>query len=186
MSVPHGQLRAKLGYLVMSVLVVVLDQGSKRWIEANLEPFERMELIPGFLNFIHVRNTGVAFGLFPSHGDATGTLVLIGLGLFALTAVAYYFWWSPPNDRFLLAALGLVMGGAVGNLIDRSTKGAVTDFIDCYVGSYHWHTFNVADSAITVGIALMLIGAFFAPGEPEPDNDGQSVDIDPNDETTVR
>ena len=163
---PRGPLRAKIGYLLMTLIVIVLDQASKKWIESHLEAFEKMEIIPGFLNLIHVRNSGVAFGLFPSNGDAAGTLVLIGLGLLALCAVAYYFWWSPANDRFLLAALGLVMGGAVGNLIDRISKGAVTDFIDCYVGSYHWHTFNVADSAITVGIALMLIGTFFAPTDP--------------------
>ena len=83
-----------------------------------------------------------------------------GVGLLALSVVLVYFWRTASEDRLLLVALSLVLGGAVGNLVDRVHSGAVTDFIDVYLGSYHWHTFNVADSAITVGIALMLPSTF--------------------------
>ena len=72
----------------------------------------------------------------------------------------------PLEDRFLLLALGLVMGGAVGNLVDRMANGGVTDFIDAYYGTYHWHTFNIADSAISVGIGLMILSAFLQPPPP--------------------
>jgi signal peptidase II len=82
------------------------------------------------------------------------------LGLIALFVVIAFFVRARRTDRWLLAGLGLILGGAVGNLVDRMMSGAVTDFIDFYVGSYHWHTFNVADSAITVGILFMLIDSF--------------------------
>ncbi len=155
---PRQRLRRKSPYLLLSLLTLVLDQWSKWLVELHLGDHGSVEILPGLLSFTHVRNTGVAFGLFAARGDATGTLILTTLGLAALLFVAYYFWIVPLADRALLAALALVMGGAVGNLADRMVRGAVTDFIDFYVGTYHWHTFNVADSAITVGIAVMLLG----------------------------
>ena len=75
-------------------------------------------------------------------------------------AVGLYFWFTPSRDRILLVALALVVGGAVGNLIDRVTSGAVTDFLDVYIGLHHWPSFNVADSAISIGIVLMAIDSF--------------------------
>lgn len=149
----------KLRYLLISLGVMVLDQWTKWLVEARLPHHAAETVIPGFLNLTHVRNTGVAFGLFASDGNGTNwTLTL--LGLVALTAVGVYFWLAPSKDRWLLVALALVVGGAVGNLIDRVASGAVTDFIDIYVGAHHWPSFNVADSAISVGIVLMAIDSF--------------------------
>jgi signal peptidase II len=154
---PAG-LRGKGAYLLASVGVVFLDQLTKGLVETRYALHSTREVIPGFLNFTHVRNSGVAFGLFASHGDgALGSLVLVVLGLVALVVVGLYFWRTSTGDRALLSALALILGGAVGNLIDRIGSGGVTDFIDAYVGTYHWHTFNVADSAITVGIVLMVL-----------------------------
>ena len=168
-SKPSGDGRSR--FLLLSLLVLVLDQWSKHWVETSLALHTgRIEVIPGFLDLIHVRNTGVAFGLFASHGDQFGTWLLTGLGILALGFVGYYFYVLPREDRAQLIALALVLGGAVGNLFDRAVSGGVTDFIDAYVGSYHWHTFNVADSAITVGICLMLLASFrSAPQEDAPD-----------------
>ncbi|MEM6455506.1 MAG: signal peptidase II [Acidobacteriota bacterium] len=146
-------------YLLLALIVLVLDQWSKWLIEAHLPLYASIDLIPG-LNFTHVRNTGVAFGLFAAHGDAMRTAVLSGLALVTLGILGVYFRRIPRAERLLLTALGLVLGGAVGNLIDRITSGGVTDFIDVYVGTYHWHTFNIADSAISVGIGVMLLHAF--------------------------
>ncbi len=123
-------------------------------------------VVPGLLNLTHVRNTGVAFGLFAAQGTTGGSWLLTLLGLTALTAVGIYFWFTPSRDRLLLVALALVVGGAVGNLIDRVVAGAVTDFIDVYVGLHHWPAFNVADSAISVGIALMALDSL----RPRPDS----------------
>ena len=147
--------RIKGAFLLLALAVLVLDQWSKWLIEAHLPQYASQKIIPGLLNLTHVTNTGVAFGMFASHGDMVKTVVLSGLGLLALGVVLVYFWQTSIKDRILLAALALVLGGAVGNLMDRIANGGVTDFIDFYIGTSHWHTFNIADSAITVGLVLM-------------------------------
>lgn len=147
----------KSPYLLLALAVLVLDQWSKWGVEHYLAPFGVKSIIPGYLNFIYVRNTGVAFGLFAARGSLAGTIALSALGLFALLVIGLYFRRTPPEQRLLLTSLGLILGGAVGNLLDRVASGAVTDFIDFYVGTWHWHTFNLADSAISVGIALMAL-----------------------------
>jgi len=150
----------KLRYLFVSLGLIALDQWTKWLVEIHLPQHMAQPIIPGLLNLTHVRNTGVAFGLFASQGMSGGSWLLTLLGLAALAAVAIYFWFASAHDRLLLVSLALVVGGAVGNLIDRMSSGAVTDFIDVYVGSYHWPSFNVADSAISIGIVLMAIDSF--------------------------
>lgn len=156
----------KARYLLLSLAVVVLDQWSKWLVESRLVDHGPFLVVPGFLNFTFVKNTGVAFGMFAAHGNDWGWMILALLGMAALALVALYFWKTPAADRLMLTALALIMGGAVGNLIDRIANRAVTDFIDAYVGTYHWHTFNVADSAITIGICLMALDIFFGRREP--------------------
>lgn len=151
---------SKLRYLFVSLGVVSLDQWTKWLVEIHLPQHTSEAILPGLLNLTHVRNTGVAFGLFASHGMNGGSWLLTLLGLAALAAVAAYFWFASPHDRLLLTSLALVVGGAIGNLIDRMSSGAVTDFIDVYVGTWHWPSFNVADSAISIGIVLMAIDSF--------------------------
>jgi signal peptidase II len=151
---------SKLRYLLVSLAVIVLDQWTKWLVEVHLPHHSSQPVIPGFFNLTHVRNTGVAFGLFASDGGGSGNWLLTLLGLGALVAVGLYFWYTPSRDRVLLAALALVVGGAIGNLIDRVSSGAVTDFLDVFVGLHHWPSFNVADSAISVGIVLMAIDSF--------------------------
>ena len=153
-------MKNKSNYLLLSLLVLVLDQWSKWQVERHLVNRGPLEVIPGFLNLIHVENSGVAFGMFAANGNRFGTLALTLLGLAALTLVGIYFWKTPRDQKLLLVSLALILGGAVGNLVDRIAAGAVTDFIDAYVGTYHWHTFNVADSAISVGIVLMALDIF--------------------------
>lgn len=135
-------------------------------VERFLPLHRPMEVIPGFLNFTHVQNSGVAFGMFAANGNSRGTLILTGLGIVALVVVGIYFWRTSTRDRLMLSSLALILGGAVGNLLDRIATGSVTDFIDAYVGTYHWHTFNVADSAITIGIGLMAVEIFLAGKKP--------------------
>ncbi len=147
-------------FLVVSALVLALDQWTKLWIEATLDLHERLPVVPGFFDLVHVQNTGIAFGLFPAGRELAGTLVLIGLGLAALAIVAFYFRMTSDDEPLLLLSLSLVLGGAVGNLVDRILLRAVTDFLDVYVGTHHWPAFNVADSGVTVGIVLMLAHSF--------------------------
>ena len=156
MGAESRRFRAKAGFLLVALAVLCLDQWTKWLVEVHLPHLSSVEVIPRLLNFTHVRNTGVAFGLFASaSGGAVHALALSLVGALALGVVLVYFWRTPAEDRLLLVALALVLGGAVGNLTDRIAGGAVTDFVDVYVGTYHWHTFNVADSAITIGLVLM-------------------------------
>lgn len=156
----------KRRFLLLSLLVLVADQWSKWMVERHLPLHQPKEVIPGFLNFTHVQNTGVAFGMFAANGSSRGTLILTALGIVALVVVGIYFWRTSNQDRLMLSSLALILGGAVGNLMDRIATGSVTDFIDAYVGTYHWHTFNVADSAITIGICLMALEIFLAGKKP--------------------
>ncbi len=161
--------RGKVGFLLLSLGVLIADQWSKWWVEQNLSRGAPLEIVEGFLDLTLVRNTGVAFGLFPARGELAGVILLTVLGLVALTVVMVYFWKTERHERLLLTSLALILGGAVGNLADRIAAGSVTDFIDVYYRSYHWHTFNVADSAITVGIVLMILEILTSRSEPEPD-----------------
>ena len=145
----------KARYLVLSLVVLALDQWTKWLVEIHLPPHVSQPIVPGLLNLTHVRNTGVAFGLWAGGGSWTLTL----LGLAALVVVGFYFLRTGHGQRLLLVALALVLGGAVGNLLDRVLAGAVTDFVDAYVGSHHWPAFNVADSAISIGLVLMALDA---------------------------
>jgi len=162
-------LAGKHRFLVLGLLVLALDQWTKWTIEIRLALYEVRSVFPG-LNMTRVENTGVAFGLLPARGSLWGTTLLMLLGLFALGVVVTFFVRARRSERWLLTGLGLILGGAVGNLIDRVLSGAVTDFIDVYVGSYHWHTFNVADSAITVGIVFMILDSVLHrdSGETDP------------------
>lgn len=155
MSEAPSTVKARLLFVALTVLV--LDQWTKWMAEMWLAGRPPVSVVPGFVDLIFVTNTGVAFGLFPSDGRLAGTLLLTALGLGALGIVSVYYWRTDDEQRLLLTSLAMVMGGAVGNLVDRVMRGSVTDFIDVYVGSYHWPTFNMADSSISVGIVLMAL-----------------------------
>ncbi|MEM7048119.1 MAG: signal peptidase II [Acidobacteriota bacterium] len=151
---------SKLAFLLITAAIVGLDRWTKGLIERSFDLGESRTVISGFFDLTHVRNTGAAFGLFARPEAGETSWLLTGLGLVALGAIGTYFVLTPARARLLLASLALILGGAIGNLIDRLVSGAVTDFLDFYVGSHHWPSFNVADSAITVGIALMVIDSF--------------------------
>lgn len=151
---------SKTPYLLFALAVLVLDQWTKWLIETHLPEQTSHEVLPGFLHISHVRNTGVAFGLFATPGRAGSSWLLTLFGLVALGLIAVLFRRTPVRDRVLLGALALVLGGAIGNLIDRIWSGAVTDFIAVYIGNYRWPDFNVADSAISIGLVLILFDSF--------------------------
>jgi signal peptidase II len=154
-----AQLKARFG--LVSLAVLVLDQWTKHLAESSLAGRPPLTLVPGLLDLVHVENTGVAFGLFAAGSSTFGVLTLTLLGMIALALVLYYFWRTPDTNRGVLFSLALILGGAVGNLVDRVMSGSVTDFIDVYVGTHHWPTFNAADSAITIGIVLLTFDALF-------------------------
>ena len=150
-------------WLWLSLLVVVLDQVTKWLAEGLLDPFRPVPLVP-LLNFTLMYNEGAAFSFLSSAGGWQRWFFAV----FALVMTVVLVVWLlrlKPHERLTAMALSLVAGGAVGNLIDRVLTGRVVDFIDFYVGDWHWPAFNVADSAITLGVVLLLLTSLRA--EPE-------------------
>jgi signal peptidase II len=138
------------------------DQLTKQWIIANVHYGERIEIIPGFFNLTHVRNPGGAFSFFASGPVEVRMAFFIGSTLLALVLLLVFLRQHPPETRLAPLALGMIMGGALGNLIDRLRYGEVIDFLDVHLwGGYTWPTFNVADSAIVVGVVILMVEIFF-------------------------
>ena len=151
--------RALLGGLVAGI--VVLDQASKAAVRAMLALHDSITLVPGFLNLVHVRNTGAAFGLLNSVDLPFKPMLMTAIAVAALVAIGVFAMRTTDNEPLAQLGLALVIGGAVGNVIDRMTAGYVIDFIDVYWASWHFWTFNVADSAITIGAALLILDMGF-------------------------
>ncbi len=139
------------------VLVVLLDQLSKIWVDHHFILYESREIIPGFFNFTYLTNTGAAFGLLAGHPSRLRQFFFIGVAVIALSAIFFIHRKIKGISRWYTVGLALIGGGAVGNLLDRIRLGSVVDFLDFYIGSHHWPAFNVADSAITVGVAVILL-----------------------------
>jgi len=145
-------------WLWLAVGVLVLDQASKWLALARLALHEPVPLLP-FLNFTLVYNKGAAFG-FLSTASGWQNLFFIGVALVATAVILYLLRRTDARERWMAAALMLILGGAIGNLVDRLVYGHVVDFIDVYYGTWHWPAFNVADSAITIGATLIVLDAF--------------------------
>jgi signal peptidase II len=151
--------------IVSAVLLGAADQASKVWAVRTLPLFELREIVPGFFGLVHVRNTGVAFSLLSNLDPGWVHPFLILATVLAMGAVLAYIAYLPCKGAAPIG-LGLILGGAIGNLIDRARFGYVVDFIDLYWRNHHWPTFNVADIGITVGVVLLLIDMVFSPKEP--------------------
>jgi signal peptidase II len=145
--------------------VVALDQVTKTLVDRLLELHESRTIVPGVVSLTYVRNRGAAFGIF-SDADVPYQAALFSvISLLALLAIAVYALRLPSRDRLPQTALALVMGGALGNLIDRSLHGYVIDFVDVYYRHHHWPAFNVADSCISIGVCLLLLDIMRSPAE---------------------
>lgn len=152
-------LKWKLGYLGAAASVFMLDQATKAWAAGRLRFGTDISLIPGFLGLSYAENTGVAFSMFDGHGD-TGRWALSALAFVAAALVLYFFWRTPRSDDRILGSLSLLLAGIVGNVFDRVRIGYVIDFIDVQFGSWHYPTFNVADTAICIGAGLLILDMF--------------------------
>lgn len=140
-------------WLALAALVLVLDQASKAWVLASFRPMESHIVTP-FFNLVLVFNSGAAFSFLAGAGGWQKwffVVLALGISLWLLMLLRRH---AP--ERLLPAALSLILGGAIGNVVDRLRFDAVVDFLDFHLAGYHWPAFNVADSAITVGVALML------------------------------
>lgn len=154
---------AKYGRLALVAgLVVLLDQITKALILAQVPLYDIIPVIPGFFNITHIQNPGGAFGFFAGGAIWLRKLVFLLLSSVAVVFVLYLYHQTPLRYRWLSFGLALIFGGAIGNLIDRIRFDVkVVDFLDFYIGRYHWPSFNVADSAITVGVTIFAIHILF-------------------------
>ncbi len=153
---------------IMSI-VLVLDQITKYIVEKQVRLYEVIRVIPGFFNITHVRNKGAAFSLFSSASETFRSMFFITVTIVAIVVIAALI--RKTGERLLIVSFSLIAGGAAGNLIDRVRYGEVVDFIQWYIKSYYWPSFNVADSAITIGVGLPVIDMLFKRHE----NRGKSI-----------
>jgi signal peptidase II len=149
----------KFLWLGISFFVIVIDQLTKTWATDNLL-FAQSVILTPFLNFTLLHNTGAAFSFL---ADAGGWQRWFFMGLAAIISFGLFIWLLrlSAKQMWLGVALALILGGAIGNLIDRTIYGYVIDFIDLYYQQWHWPAFNVADSAISIGVFMLLIEALF-------------------------
>ncbi len=137
---------------LIASLVVISDFITKQMILKWVKPYESIDILP-FINIVHVKNEGAAFGMFAALGNS----VFIIISLIAIIVIISYL--ARIKGRLEIFSISLILGGATGNLIDRLTIGKVVDFVDFFVGKWHWPAFNVADSALTVGIILFFLAS---------------------------
>lgn len=155
--------------VVIGFAIVVLDQAAKAVIRQTMNPGQSLPVIEGYFNLNHLRNTGAVWGMFPSQNEW-----LILLSFLVLILIAIFYRWLVDRRLVHRVAMGFMLGGIVGNLIDRVKLGWVTDFLDFHWQASHWPSFNIADAAICSGVILYLVAAFWrsspAPGkEQQPD-----------------
>jgi len=143
--------------IVTVAVVVLLDQAVKALVRPRLALLDSIEIIPGFFSLTRVHNTGIAYGILDGVSFPFKTAAVALVQTAALVGLALYAASLEPVQRFSRAGLLLVIGGAIGNLVDRVTAGYVLDFFDFYWGTWHFWAFNIADASITIGVALMIL-----------------------------
>ena len=143
--------------LSLSALIVIADQVTKALVRSKVPLYDSVNVIPGMLDITHATNSGAAFGILSGVDFPYKAGLMVLIALVALAAVGLYAVSLPPEQWIARIGLALILGGALGNLIDRALTGSVIDFIDVYWRQYHFWAFNVADSAISVGVVLMLL-----------------------------
>ncbi len=147
--------------LLVAAAVFFFDRVTKVLIERNVSVWDTLSVIPGFFNIVHTKNRGAAFGMFSDGSSELRTFLLIGVSALVLIFVAVLLLQPSragfSGSKMTMIGLSLVLGGAIGNIYDRIASGMVTDFLEFYLGQWHFAAFNIADSAITVGAALLLL-----------------------------
>lgn len=144
----------------LSLAIVALDQWTKRLVEARLPLYDDVPVIDGLVSLQHVRNTGAVFGILQNAEIPAKPVVFAVLALLALVGLVYYARTIPRAEILARMALALVIGGAIGNLLDRVRYGYVIDFVKMYWGSWVWPNYNVADAAISTGLVLLVVDSF--------------------------
>ena len=151
------KLQLRLPYVFLVLTILILDRWTKALIQTDFDLNESVTVIDGLFNITYVRNTGVAFGIFSSISSPLKAVLLSIFTAFAAVTVIAYSVRSSSGNRLLQIALALILGGALGNLYDRLAYGYVIDFLEFYAGTFHWPSFNVADSAVSTGVVLLAL-----------------------------
>ncbi|NPV82960.1 MAG: signal peptidase II [Candidatus Aminicenantes bacterium] len=147
-------------YFIFILFWLALDQLTKFLVARSLALYQVVEVIPGFFNLTRVHNRGAIFGFLGNSGSSLALVVLNVGALLAFAVVTYYFLKTPSEMFLTRISFALIISGAMGNILDRILRGYVIDFLDFYVGRFHWPFFNLADSCITVGAALLVFNLF--------------------------
>jgi len=147
--------------ICLAAVVVILDQAVKLLVVDNIPAYDSWVVIPGFFNLTHIYNTGGAFGFLAGKSSLFRHLFFLTASVIAMAMVVYLYLQTPRSYLFLRFGLAMILGGAVGNIIDRIRLGKVVDFIDLHVKGLHWPAFNIADSAIVVGILIFVYHLLF-------------------------
>lgn len=150
--------RDYLLFIGPALTILLLDQVSKWLVINHLDPHQILYIIPGFFNIVLVKNRGMAFGIFSQTRSGFYYYFLLSTTIAAIGVILFFFfYWTKRNQKWLTVGLSLILGGAIGNLIDRVRLAYVIDFLDFFLKGHHWPAFNVADSAVTVGTFWLLI-----------------------------
>jgi signal peptidase II len=153
----------RLRFLWLTLAVVLLDRATKAWFESQTAEGWRHEVIHHFLYLVHASNPGIAFSFFADSTSPWTRIILIAGSVVVIGVLAWLLVAGHSGSRLTAAGLALLLGGATGNLTDRILHGAVTDFFEVWFGTYHYPAFNVADFAITIGAALLILDVLFGP-----------------------
>jgi signal peptidase II len=149
--------KSKKTYLIIMLAIVAVDQASKWLVSKYIEPRIAVDVVKGFFRLWTVRNSGAIWGFFSGHDSRWVPLLITALAVTALLVVVFFFLRTPARCRLELTSYAVILGGALGNIIDRLRLGYVVDFLDVYYKTWHWPTFNLADSCITVGVLLLAV-----------------------------
>ena len=158
----------RVRWLWLTIAVVLLDRATKAWFEARTVEGWRRELVHHFIYLVHSRNPGIAFGVLADSASTGTRVILIAGSLVVIGVLAWLLVAGKSGSRIGGAGLALLLGGAAGNVTDRIFHGAVTDFFEVWLGTYHYPAFNVADSAITIGALLMVFDVLFGARHETP------------------
>ena len=150
---------------LLILLVIVFDQLTKLWIVGHFALFESREIVTGFFSLTYLTNKGAAFGFLNGDYGVWRQVFFVGVAVLALIVMIIALRRLKDQGKIYSFAIGLIAGGAGGNLIDRLRLGAVVDFLDFYYHGHHWPAFNLADSAITVGVTLFIVAQIFGDNE---------------------
>jgi signal peptidase II len=147
--------------IIIAGIIIVADQITKAVVLSKMALYQSISVIPGFFNLTHIHNPGGAFGFLAQQNPALRIGVFLFASSIAIVLIFLFYRQIPKTHPILSTGLALIFGGAIGNLVDRIRFGKVVDFLDFYIGKIHWPAFNVADSAITVGVAIFLVHLVF-------------------------